>query len=640
MASKLWMGSDPSDDHQSQDQENAFGQKSTDSLSNGFVGGVQSSAGSLLGTSSSLGASTFGSSLASVSVSSIMSQMAAFSAQAAGTGSSLSHSQSSATTANITPASSSTANSSSSGGNPTSSSSNSEFANADLSIAPTDFGQWHLVKGTPSGVDINVQKAWKDYSGKGINVGVVDQGVSRVSELTNAYDPAKGFDVLRRINDGNNKFGDEQHGTWVSGVIAAKNDGQGTTGVAYNSTITSFRFLGKPGESRFGFVSDLDTVIRMQNKVQVSNNSWGFTSPLAANSIAPMINSALESTVRTGRNGLGTIMVFAAGNSRQQGDNTNYSPLTNSRFSIVAAACNPDGTGASFSTMGTNILVTAPGVNIIAPGLNNQYYQVSGTSFAAPIVSAVSALMLEANSKLGYRDVQEILAYSARQNDAGNASWQINGAKNWNGGGLHVSNQYGFGLIDATAAVRLAESWGYTKPAPLTAFNETSFSFSNLTTPKSLGSNQTLTSSINVNKAMKIEHVEVQLNLTQPYSGDLTIRLISPNNTVSLLMDRPALGQSSIPYSPSFTLSSNFDWGETGLGNWSLQVTNAAGGRVGTFSGWSLKLYGDTNLTSTPFIFTDEYGKYTGTQNAARQIISSATGKNIINAAAVTSNNN
>ena len=37
--------------------------------------------------------------------------------------------------------------------------------------------------------------------------------------------------------------------------------------------------------------------------------------------------------------------------------------------------------------------------------------------------------------------------------------WHFNGADNWNGGGLHFSNDYGFGLVDAHAAVRLAETW-------------------------------------------------------------------------------------------------------------------------------------------------------------------------------------
>ena len=90
-----------------------------------------------------------------------------------------------------------------------------------------------------------------------------------------------------------------------------------------------------------------------------------------------------------------------------------------------------------------------------------------GTSAASPTVAGVVALMLQANPNLGWRDVQEILSYSSRH--VGSAvgaarigyednAWTFNGADNWNGGGLHFSNDYGFGLVNTLAAVRLAES--------------------------------------------------------------------------------------------------------------------------------------------------------------------------------------
>ncbi|WP_152986795.1 hypothetical protein, partial [Pseudovibrio sp. POLY-S9] len=56
-------------------------------------------------------------------------------------------------------------------------------------------------------------------------------------------------------------------------------------------------------------------------------------------------------------------------------------------------------------------------------------------------------------------DVQEILALSAKQVDDPSTEWSTNGASTWNGGGMHYSHDYGFGLVDAHAAVRLAETW-------------------------------------------------------------------------------------------------------------------------------------------------------------------------------------
>ena len=100
------------------------------------------------------------------------------------------------------------------------------------------------------------------------------------------------------------------------------------------------------------------------------------------------------------------------------------------------------GGASSFSSAGSSVLLSAPGEEILTTDLTGQggfsvddYFDgFSGTSAAAPIVSGVVALMLEANPELGYRDVQEILAYSSA-NPTGN-NWSSNAATDANGGGL------------------------------------------------------------------------------------------------------------------------------------------------------------------------------------------------------------
>ncbi|WP_245148675.1 hypothetical protein [Avibacterium paragallinarum] len=52
-----------------------------------------------------------------------------------------------------------------------------------------------------------------------------------------------------------------------------------------------------------------------------------------------------------------------------------------------------------------------------------------------------------------------MLSLTARGDKSVGNSWQWNGDKNWNGGGRHVSHDYGYGVVDAQAAVRLAENW-------------------------------------------------------------------------------------------------------------------------------------------------------------------------------------
>src|SRR6185436_7443078 len=74
-----------------------------------------------------------------------------------------------------------------------------------------------------------------------------------------------------------------------------------------------------------------------------------------------------------------------------------------------------------------------------------------GTSAAAPVVSGVVALMLARNPALTWRDVQHILVRSSRNGDAGDAGWTT---------GLRPHNEkYGFGVVDALAAVTQAANW-------------------------------------------------------------------------------------------------------------------------------------------------------------------------------------
>ena len=90
------------------------------------------------------------------------------------------------------------------------------------------------------------------------------------------------------------------------------------------------------------------------------------------------------------------------------------------------------------------------------------------------MVSGVIALMLQANPNLTYRDVMTILLQSARQNDASDAGWSTNNSPDFHyipdtndppnyiystTSGYHISHKYGFGLVDALGAVRLAQKW-------------------------------------------------------------------------------------------------------------------------------------------------------------------------------------
>jgi subtilisin-like proprotein convertase family protein len=125
-----------------------------------------------------------------------------------------------------------------------------------------------------------------------------------------------------------------------------------------------------------------------------------------------------------------------------------------------------------------------------------------------------------------------------------------------------------------------------------------------------------LESTITVTDPTDIQHVGVSLDLSHTFIGDLVITLASPDGTVSTLVDRP--GQTLFnPWGSSqddivFDLYTTQDWGETGVGDWTLTIYDYATGDAGTLNDWSLNFYGDAASADDVYIYTDEYGALAG----------------------------
>ena len=520
--------------------------------------------------------------------------------------------------------------------------------------------QWYLYPTT----GINVFPVWTDFTGAGVRVAVFDQGIDPTHpDLDGNLLTALGRNATNLSTGGSPVLSADNHGTMVAGTIAAERNGSGIVGVAYEAGLIS---IYSP-LTLSGLATQIANAYSYAVNADVLNDSWGFANGFASGSTWAFYDNfsgvsfasagvALASLAANGRHGLGTVVVQSAGNSFSVGDDTNLHNFQNSQYIITVAATDYVGNVTTYSSPGASVLIAAPGggntdllSNVIttdrvgAAGTDSSdYASTAGTSFSAPIVSGIVALMLDANPNLGYRDVQEILAYSAHEIGTANNDWLYNGASNWNGGGLHydaLSHNLGYGLVDALAAVRLAETWSSVAHTTSNRQQITTTHSPALVIPDNTGSSAY--DSITVSQSIVVERAEVTLNVTHPFIGDLSVLLTSPSGTTSFLLWRPqqnslsAFGTSQDNI--HFTFDTVLDWGENSVGSWFLGIYDNATGDVGKFDSWTLNLIGKPVSADDTYIYTSEFAAATADQ-ATRSILSDTGGTDTLNAAACTAN--
>lgn len=243
------------------------------------------------------------------------------------------------------------------------------------------------------------QRVWPLTDGTGVTVAVVDTGVDAGSpQLAGKVLP--GLDVINP-NGGQGNTDCFGHGTFVAGIVAAA-----------------------PGADT-GFAGTAPGVKILP--VRVANNSSDVTADSIANGIraavdagASVINVSASTTVLDTNLGSAVdyaeahdvVVVASAANSAKDGDPVTYPASYRSVLAIGAVDSN--GARADFSQTGPYLGLVAPGVNVVSIGPRGPgQWQGSGTSYAAPFVTAAAALVRAYHPRLSAAQVRHRLEVTA-----------------------------------------------------------------------------------------------------------------------------------------------------------------------------------------------------------------------------------
>lgn len=517
---------------------------------------------------------------------------------------------------------------------------------------------WHLNNtgqkafsryGGTSGIDINVDSVLlSGTTGAGVRIAISDSG----TEINHDDLHENGLEGEHRDYSLSAPYiGDpvatSAHGTAVAGIIAAmKGNNIGSHGVAPEAKFAAFQFLNSLQDTSI-------MVSQASGNFDIFNFSYGdsITHDILS-------NDTYVDHLRYQYTNLNRLFVKSAGNefalssgSLCASHNANFPMENESPYMLVVGALNADGVKSSYSSSGSNIWISAPGgeYGIFDPAiittdlptcfkgysksaatiynsfefgheLNTKcdYTSVmNGTSSAAPVVTGVIALMKSVNSALTARDIKHILATTAVKVDPNHTDnyygkdhpsasiskcstiysptgydyelgWVQNSAGYW------FNNFYGFGLIDAKAAVEMAQTYSVN----LGTLNELNSDFTNgtyLSTPAvSIPDNDKdgVQDSISISDNLTVESIQVKVNITHPKSGEIGVHLISPNGTESLLMNINNSFLLSDDTDLNIVLASHAFYGENSNGNWTIKIIDGQSSNIGTLNSWSINILG------------------------------------------------
>lgn len=300
-------------------------------------------------------------------------------------------------------------------------------------LEPNDFqaNQWYLTK-------IQAQTAWNFNTGSSnVVVAVIDDAVAidhqdlsaniyqnaaesggfplidddlnGQSDDVNGYDVANGDANPRPPSNASGNDDGFAHGTHVAGLVSAStNNNVGIASLGFNTTILPVKIADDASGALTG---SLDGIFyAMRSGVDIINMSWGTSTDATA--LKAVISQAYSS---------GITLIAAAGND---GSTNPFYPAAYPEV-ISVGATNPDDFVTGFSNYGSTIDVMAPGSGIYStlPEGDNTYGNLNGTSMAAPLVSALAALLKAENGNYSSQEIKQRIQAGCENIDAINPNY-------------------------------------------------------------------------------------------------------------------------------------------------------------------------------------------------------------------------
>ncbi|WP_339458462.1 S8 family serine peptidase [Nodularia spumigena] len=483
-----------------------------------------------------------------------------------------------------------------------------------------------------AGSHISVEQAWDMTRGvRSVIVAVVDDSFD-----LNHPDLQGSGKIVAPRDLRNNGFlpipGEKEtsHGTACAGLAIAEENGTGIVGVAPGCALMPIRSTGFLDDQS---IEDMFNHA-LEQGASVISCSWGASAVYFPLSLRQ--KAAISRAVTTGRNGKGCVVLFAAGNANRpikgtvyernwpenllQGNTDWLSGFPLHPDVIAVAACTSLNKKAAYSNWGTNVALCAPSNNA-PPGLtfegrgflNTQpaiatslqgrrilttdqvgdagfdptdfTNSFGGTSSATPIVAGVAALVLSANPDLTAQQVKLILEETADkivdydpdpQLGMREGTYDSNGHSQW----------FGYGKVNAAKAVQAAQKL---RTSVLAASQYVKGENSReLRIPDN--AQQGIKSAIAIVESRTIKDIQITVNITHDFLGDVEIYLIAPNNQRVLLQNRTLGRRTNLQ--TTYTMRSRPSLKQllslSAKGSWQLWLIDYAPEDVGKLNNWSL----------------------------------------------------